>query len=134
MIDDVFWVKKQIVSSTLSTTVHLPITQPCRNGDAFIEDVVLLTDGTGLAGGTNFTLNIHDGTTPILFGSWAISGLGANKISDLERGATKFRTVLRPGSYVTALNTVAAGTGAGVLTICLKCRRIKPGTIVNKVP
>lgn len=118
-----FWtfvVEKKITSSTLTTSA-VNIAQFVGNG-VIIEDVILRTDWTGLAGGTAFTL-LADGIT---FLSTAISGLWANSIMDLRNASvTGIKTSVGAGTkYVSVANTVGAGTGAWVITVQLVCRKL----------
>lgn len=75
-----------------------------------MDSVVVTTDTTGLASGTNFQLKA-DG---VLFFSTAISGLGANSVKDIKNASVTGSTVVVPAGtkYITVSNTVAAGTGA----------------------
>lgn len=122
-----FVVQKDIVSSTL-TTSDVNIVEVLGEGIA-IEDVIVRTDATGLAGATNFVLKA-DGIT---FFAEAVANLGANKIVDLTNASvTKTRAVIKAGTkYVTVAGTVGAGTGAGVISVFIRFRRLDTNSIAR---
>jgi hypothetical protein len=100
-------------------------------GELSIEDVILKTDSTGLAAGTNLTLSSNNTNGIAIFMTTAISGLGANKTVDWTNASvSKHRTVLEVGKKVTAKMTVADGTGAGTVDVYLLCRRLARGAHV----
>ena len=118
---------KDITSSTL-TTSDVNIFETVGNG-LLIEDVIVTTDGTGLASGTNFVIKAN-GVTVF---STAISGLGANATKDL-RGAsvTGIQATIPQGTkYITVANTVAAGTGAGIATVTIKARKLDSSATIR---
>jgi hypothetical protein len=116
----IFQVQKDIVSSAL-TTSDVNIVECIGNG-LMIEEVIVRTDATGLAGGTNFQLKA-DG---VLFFSTAVAGLGASSAKDLRTASVTGVKVTVPAGakYITVSNTVAVGTGAGVATVTLKLQKL----------
>lgn len=108
---------RDIVSSTITTSDQNAFLV-LGNG-IVIEDVLVRTDGTGLAGATNFVLKAGS----VTFYSTAVSGLGANVAVDLDRASvTKSRIAVPGGAYITFAGTVGAGTGAGVATVHIRYR------------
>lgn len=124
-----FVVEKKITSSDI-TTSNVNIAEFVGNG-VIIEDVIARTDSTGLAWGTNFTLSA-DG---IVFFAEAVANLGADTIMDLTNASvTGIKASLGTGTkYVSVANTVGAGTGAGVITIQLVCRKLDLTSIWNAI-
>lgn len=119
---------RDITSSTITTSDQNAFLV---NGNGIlIEDVIVTTDGTGLAGSTNFVLKAAGKT----FFSTAVSGLGANSAVDLDRATvTKSRIAVQGGSYVTFAGTVGAGTGAGVATVHIRYRKLDANSGVQAV-
>ncbi len=120
---------KDITSSTL-TTSDVNIFESVGNG-LLIEDVIVTTDGTGLASGTNFVIKANGVT---IF-STAISGLGANATKDL-RGAsvTGIQATIPQGTkYITVANTAAAGTGAGIATVTICARKLDSSATIRSL-
>lgn len=119
---------KDIVSNTI-TTSDQNLMLVLGNG-GIIEDVVVRTDGTGLAGSTNFVLKANG----VTFFSTAVSGLGANAAVDLDRASVSKTRVQIPGnSYITFAGTVGAGTGAGVATVTVKLRKLDANSDLQAV-
>ena len=115
-----FVVEKKITSSDITTSA-VNIAQFVWNW-VMIEDVIVRTDDTGLATGTNFQLSADW----IVFYAETVANLWADSISDLSNASvTGIRTSVWVGDkYVSVSNTVADGTGAGVITIQLLCRKL----------
>ena len=82
--------------------------------DVFIENIVIMTDSTGLATGTDFEVLTDDATGLKTILSTAVSGLGANATIDMYTASvTKQRTIVHKGNHIQIANTVGAGTGSG---------------------
>lgn len=119
---------KDITSSTITTSDQNAFLV-VGNGIA-IEDVLVRTDGTGLAGATNFVLKAGG----VTFYSTAVSGLSANVAVDLDRASvTKSRVVVPGGAYITFAGTASAGTGAGVATVHIRYRRLDANSDLQAV-
>lgn len=120
-------VQKDIVSSTI-TTSDVAVFQTIGNG-LIIDDCIVTTDSTGLAGGTSFVLKA-DGRT---FFSTAVSGLGATAVKDIKNASvTGSKVVVPEGTKnITVANTVAVGTGAGKATVTLVCRKVDGNSSIN---
>lgn len=135
-IGTVHVITKTLVSSTIPqdgvSTVN--ITGVSSGGPLIIEEVTLNTNGTGLAGGTNFQLeisgNIYGSTGAIM--AETVANLGANKtISGTNASITPLNgAVLENGAKIVATSTVGACTGAGVIQMQIKFRRVAAGATV----
>jgi hypothetical protein len=91
------------------------------NSDIEIEDVIIQTDGTGLATGTTFELRQSgDGLT--VWASEAVASLGANVTLDFSSLTVGQKFVLQQGKTISIDNTVAAGTGAGKFSLWFQYR------------
>lgn len=110
-----------VVSSTLTTSFAnkiLVIGSPI-----MVEDVIVETDGTGLAGATLFQVKKSDTVGNSIIFSEAVSNLGANKTYDLSTATIKNRSTCAANTYIGVLGTASAGTGAGVARVTIKFRR-----------
>lgn len=122
----VFSITRDVVSSTL-TTSDLNILQAVGNG-LVLEDVLASTDSTGLAGGTNFQIKAGG----IVFFAETVANLGANKFVNLTKASvTGTQASLEGGEYVTVNNTVASGTGAGVITLIFRFRKLDKNSSIT---
>lgn len=129
-VGEVFWIKKTLTSSAILTTAT-DLTNQSRRGDLVITDVILKTDGTGLATGTNFVLSVTNSNGDLTLLSTAVSGLGANKTVDLANATVSgMQTVLEVGKKVTFECTGSACTGAGTVDVYLKLERLRQGASV----
>lgn len=129
-----FVTTSNITSSSLpnNTQTNGAITQAA-NGDILIEDIVLETDGTGIAGPTNLNITTDNArgltgaANPVV--AQAVTGLGANKTIAAKAEATTkhlpFR--LESGKKLYASGSSGAGTGAGICRVTLVCRRVADG-------
>lgn len=123
-IGSMFWLKKTLVSSAI-TQAGVDVTGASAGGEIAIEDVILKTDATGLAAGTDLTLGTDNANGIAVFMTTAIAGLGANKTVDWTNASvSKHRTVLESGKKVVAKMTDADGTGAGTVDVYILCRRL----------
>lgn len=119
-----FWVKKTLTSSAI-TQAGVDITGVSTTGELAIEDVIVKTDATGLAAGTNFTISSNNVKGLANVFAETVANLGANKTIDLTGASvTKIRTVLETGKKLTAKSTVADCTGAGTIDIYIKLQRL----------
>jgi hypothetical protein len=123
-------VKKTLTSSAIPQA-GVDVTLTSVGGELELVDVVLKTNGTGLAAGTNFTLESNNANGVAVFMSTAVSGLGANKTIDhANASVSKHRTVLEVGKKVIAKMTAADGTGAGTVDVYLMFTRLARGANV----
>lgn len=125
-----FWIKKTVTSSAI-VTAGLDLTGASSGGALSIEQMILQTDGTGLAGATAITIATNNAKGILIFFQTAVSGLGANKtVTMLDASVTKIPTVLESGKKLTINRTVADGTGAGTVDIYIKLKRLDAGATI----
>lgn len=123
---------KVLTSSSLTTSTATYVTQPA-TGDFYIDNVVVSTDSTGLAAGTNFQLLIDSPAYGLktAFFATAVSGLGANKTLDINTASvTKQRVILQDGDRVVAYCTTANCTGAGKIRVDLILKKVTQGAAI----
>lgn len=123
-------VEKIITSSELTTSTPVAVTQYA-TGNFYIDNIVVSTDSTGLATGTNFTINVDSptyGLTTIL--SNAVSGLGANKTVDLNSATVKQRVILEDGDRLVAYCTTANCEGAGKVKVSVILKKASWGAAI----
>lgn len=111
--------------SGLSSDVVVAATALCTayGSDIEIINMILKTDATGFAGGTNVQVLTNDalGLANILVE--AVSNLGGNKTVDLNSASvTKQRTVIEQNKQIQINSTVAPCTGAGVWNLYIEYR------------
>lgn len=119
-----FWVYKELTSSGILQTAA-DLTGVSEGGKLALIGVILKTDATGLAAGTNFVLqsNNANGLATIL--STAVSGLGANKtVTLLDASVTKVPTILEEGKKIQYKSTAADCTGSGKIGVYLQFERL----------
>jgi hypothetical protein len=126
---DLFYIQKDIVSSTL-TTGDVNIMETVGNG-ILVEEVIVRTDATGLAGGTNFQIKA-DG---ILSFVETVANLGATKAIDFKNASVlgKKVPVLTGTKYIAVSNTVGAGTGAGVISVIVGFRKLDSSSFARSL-
>jgi hypothetical protein len=102
------------------------------SGTLLLEDVVMSTDATGLATGTNFTIESDNANGVAVFFGETVANLGANKTESLATGSVTSiaGVVLETGKKFIAKSTVADCTGAGTITITFKFRRVTAGATI----
>lgn len=134
-----FWKFYTITSSNITTTAQN--LTPAATGKLLVEQVIVKTDATGLAGGTNFQIlsNNAKGVANIFVET--VANLGANITLVMAPGVTgadvttskptpsvtALQTILEAGKKIQYKNTVAAGTGAGTIDIAIKFTRLDAG-------
>ncbi len=139
---------QKTITSSASTVAAIDITGTSQ-GSFYIEDIIVETDATGLAGGTNFLIGTNNTvglgsamTTGLANFETAISGLGANKTRSIKNVGASASTDYSPsvvgvtgtltaGKKFQYANTAAAGTGAGTAKITLVLRRITAGAAIQ---
>lgn len=119
---DGFTVQKTITSSAISTTTAQDLTNPA-TGNLYVDNIVLSTDSTGLAGCTSFNVLVSGntyGTTVVA--SNTVANLGANATIDLNSATTKQRIVLENGAKLQYKGVGGTCSGAGKIqaTVILK--------------
>jgi len=128
-----FWtfiVEKKITSSDILTASATNIAQFVWNW-VILEDVIIRTDGTGLAWGTNFQL-LADG---IVFFAETVANLWADTIMDADTASvTGIKALLETWTkYVSVQNTAADWTWAWVATVQLICRKLDNVSTGNSI-
>lgn len=135
----VFTIKKTITSSAILTTAQ-DLTSVA-SGELLIQQIVVKTGATGLAGGTNFTILSDNANGLVNIFVETVANLGANitKVlsgvptaadtltSDGTPSVTALTTVLEAGKKLQYLNTAAVGTGAGTIDVYVTFRRLSNG-------
>lgn len=120
-----FWVKASVVSNTILTASAVDITGVSAGGELEIEDIIVKTDSTGLAGGTNFQILSDNANGLANIFVEAVANLGASKTLDLSNASvTKQKTIIETGKKLQVQNTAAVGSGTGVIDIYVKLRRL----------
>ena len=133
-IGTTFWVGKTVTSSAILTASAVDITGVSSGGYLFVEDVVVRTNSTGLAGGTNFQIKSNNTLGLANIFVEAVANLGASKTVDLDGASvTKIRTILETGKKLQVQSSVADCTGAGIIEIWVKFRRIAAATTIAAV-
>lgn len=111
-------VTKTLTSSAILQT-GVDVTGVSSGGGLFLKHWSLRTNGTGLAAGTNFTLETNNALGGAVFASHAVGSLGANVLIDMKTATTGKATYLESGKKIIAKCTVADCTGAGTIAIDL---------------
>jgi hypothetical protein len=125
-------VKKTITSSTITTSAQ-DLTSTAL-GEFLIDNVILKTDSTGLAGATNFRILSNNSKGLVAICEEAVANLGANKTVDIfTASVVKQRTVLESGKKLQFLGTASAGTGAGTIDVYVELVRRSPGGYIVAV-
>lgn len=124
-------VQKTLVSSAV-VQAGVDITGVSSGGALLIEDVVMSTDATGLATGTNFTIESDNANGVAVFFGETVANLGASKTESLATGSVTAiaGVVLETGKKLIAKSTVADCTGAGEIDITIKFRRLAAGATI----
>lgn len=129
-IGSTFWITKVVTSSTI-TQAGVDLTTASSGGDLQVDDVILRTNGTGLAAGTNFEMLTNNAVGLVNFMVTAVAGLGATKTIDFANASvTKIKTILESGKKITLKSTAADCTGAGTVTIHIKFLRLAAAATV----
>lgn len=132
-----FWRKITVTSSSIKTATKLAISTAA-TGDLAILQVIVKTDSTGLAGGTNFQLLSSNakGVANILVETIANLGANTQKVlsagnadtdtttSDATPSVTSLIGVLEAGKVLQVQNSASDGTGAGTIDIYVKFERV----------
>lgn len=101
-------------------------------GDVFIENIVVETDATGLAGGTNVQFSSDDpiGASNLL--AETVANLGANKTVDINTASVaKQRATIRNGFHLRINSTAAPCTGVGVWNAVIQYRPEVPSASMS---
>jgi hypothetical protein len=118
------FILKYTLTSSDITTGKQALSVNANTGDLYIRDIVVKTDSTGLATGTNFVISSNNakGLANILVES--VANLGGNKTVNLATASvTKQATVLEAGKHLEFSSTALACTGGGTVDIYVYCQR-----------
>ena len=121
-----FVVSKTLTSSGVASSTYSDITNPVQ-GDMIVEEIIAMTDSTGLAGGTSFQIDSDNTTGATTTFATLVSKLGGRATLDLYSATTTAqRFVLTDGHKLKAKCTVADCTGAGTVTIYVRMIKASP--------
>ena len=140
-----FWRKITVTSSSILTTATN--ISAAATGDLAITQVVVKTDSTGLAGGTNFVLASTNakGVANILVETVANLGANTQKVlapgtadtdtttSDATPSVTSLIGILSAGKKLTVTSTSAVCTGVGTIDIYIRFERVDENADINMV-
>lgn len=128
-----FIIKKTITSSAITTSAQ-DLSSVAFGGDLYVENVVLKTDSTGLAGATNFRILSNNSKGLVAILEETVANLGANKTIDLVTASiVKQKTFLESGKKLQFLGTASAGTGAGTVDVYVYLRRAAYNSFIISV-
>jgi hypothetical protein len=119
-----------IVTKTLTSSAvvqaGVDITGTSTDGTLIVEDILMSTDATGLAAGTNFQIDSDNAKGVTTIFAETVANLGANATETLATGSvTSVKgVVLESGKKLIAKSTVADCTGAGTITLVILFRRV----------
>lgn len=132
----IFWKKVTITSSQIVTATKLAITNAA-TADLLIAAIVVKTDATGLAGGTNFVIGSTNTLGNVNIAVETVANLGANvtksynsppaadtTTADAGFTVTQQVTVLEAGQNMWVNCTGSNCTGTGKIDVFIKFERI----------
>ena len=130
-----FWVTKTLTSSNVKKDSQVDITGVSSGGALALTDVIMQTNATGLAAGTNFQIKANNSSGAVLVLVTTVASLGAQASMDMAgANVSKYHAVLETGKKLTADCTVADCTGAGTLTIYMKFERLATAATIAAAP
>ena len=126
-----FIVKKTLTSSAI-VTGGVAVTGASSGGELQLEQIILKTDGTGLAAATNVNFTTDNAKGVSLLAAEAVANLGANDtvIATAASVTPLVPTVLESGTTITAVATGTNATGAGTIDIYLVLTRLAASATV----
>lgn len=123
--------KVAITSSAIKTATSIDLTSVA-SGEFLIRDIILKTDSTGLAGGTNLQIKTTNSAGLVNVLVEAVSNLGANKTVNMDTASvTKQKTVLESGSKIQLNCTAADCTGAGIIYVYIVLAGVDYNSKIN---
>jgi len=139
-VGSIFTIKKTITSSGITTTAQ-NLTTAASRGELRVVEIIVKTDATGLAGGTNFEILSSNSKGVVNIFVETIANLGANitkvmsgggisadtTTSDARPSVTALPTVLESGQTIQYKNTSSVGTGAGTIDVYITFERLSHG-------
>jgi hypothetical protein len=136
-----FWKLFELTSSDILTTAA-DLTSAA-NGDLIVEQCILMTDATGLAGGTNFEISVSGETygenKPLVEAVGNLSAsvtrslinTGPDSTNDRFLSVTGVPFVLQAGDKLQYGSSVAVCTGTGKILIAVKFVRVTDGADIK---
>ena len=102
------------------------------SGELILEDIFLDTDSTGLAAGTNFTIETSGSLGLSVFLSEAVANLGGNQTVVAENASVIpfYGREWASGTKLIAKCTSADCTGSGTIKVTMKFRRVDQGASI----
>lgn len=137
-----FWQTYILTSSNILNSAATDLTGTVV-GDLIVEQVILMTDATGLAGGTNFELSVSGETygenKPIVetvanLGASVTRSLvntGPDSTNDRFFSVTGVSFVVQGGDKLQYGSSVADCTGAGKILVAIKYTRLSDGASIS---
>lgn len=131
-----FWRFVTVTSSSIKSATKLAITTNA-TGRLWVKNIIVKTDGTGLAGGTNFEIGSTNlkGVANIFVETVANLGATATKVlnpgtsnadtttADATPSVTALQTILEAGQHLYVDSTAAPCTGTGTIDIAMQFER-----------
>jgi len=125
------WIKKTLTSSSITTAAQDLTSVAVGSQELFVRQIILKTDATGLAGGTNFVISSTNAKGTVNIAVETVANLGANvtkvlatvspagdtTTSDAGFTVTAAPTVLESGKKLQYNMTSSVGTGAGTVDV-----------------
>ena len=132
-IGDTFWITKDFVSNTVTDTPA--VFTGVSTGLVLLEQVVVQTDATGLAGAVSWGITMSNGMgNNLVFAINAAEvagGLSADKNSVLNY---KPLNVIDEGTAMSFSSSGGPGTGTGVVRFYLQLRKMTPNAHIEVLP
>lgn len=123
------FVLKYTLTSSDITQVSQALTVPANAGEIIVNDVIVMSDVVGLAGGTNFQVHMTQDFGQNNVFVEAVANLGGAKttVNFDTASITGQRTVLADGEGLFYRSTAADCTGAGQIEIYVICQQATSG-------
>lgn len=131
-------VTKTITSTDIKNDGVTPLNAPltgAASGDLMLEEIIMQTDSTGLAGGTTIQVisDNTDGLTGNTVPIWdeAVGNLGSNAtINNTSADVNLLPMMLESGKKLYINNDTADGTGGGTVEVIMLFRRASAGATI----
>jgi hypothetical protein len=132
------WIKKTITSSNITTVAKDLTSGSFGSKELFVRQIILKTDATGLAGGTNFVISSTNAKGTVNIAVETVANLGANvtkallgvspagdtTTSDAGFTVTAAPTILEAGKKLQYSMTSSVGTGAGTIDVYVELSKV----------
>ncbi len=125
-----FAVKKTLTSSAI-VQAGVDVTGVSSGGDLSLIEFTVMSDGTGLASGTNLTFETNNAKGLAVFFTEAVADIGANKTENISLAdAGSHLPVVESGKKIIAKCTTADCTGSGTIDVYMVFRRHADGATI----